>query len=179
MCSNFYINVRRLSMLYMAMFLTGGEWSFIQVLIFMVQNLLSLMFLVVIMPYELRANNYLNIFNESISLLVSYFIATIVDVKNVEYQVTIGEFINKTIYFSWTCNILVIAYFIIKEVYEKLRKKYYHKFWIRFACCRPKMRLPSGNKNENQEKEEAKIAKTVKRVDSVRFAGRSVSSERA
>ena len=43
------------------------------------------MFLVVIMPYEMRANNYLNIFNESISLLVSYFITSIVDVRNVEY----------------------------------------------------------------------------------------------
>ena len=134
------------------------------------------MFLVVIMPYEMRANNYLNIFNESISLLVSYFITSIVDVRNVEYQVTIGKFINNTIYFSWFCNILVIAYFIVKEVYEKLRKKYYHKFWVRFVCCHPKKDLPKGNKNDKKEKEKAKVAKTVKNIDSVRFAGRSVSS---
>ena len=178
MCSNFYINCRRLSLLYMAMFLTGVQWNFLHIIVFMLQNLLSLVFLVVIKPYELRANNYLNIFNESISLLVSYFIASIVDVRNVENQVTIGEYINRTIYFSWSCNICVIVYFIIKEVYGKLRKKYYRKFWIRFTCCHPKV-----NKNDKKVKElkeeDAKVIRTEKRIDSVRYAGRSISSKRA
>ena len=121
----------------MAMFILEMAW--LQVLVFMLQNLLSLLFLIVVMPYKLKANNYLNILNESTSLLVSYLITQINDSRYIEYQQTIGNFINYTLYFSWSCNFSIIAYFIIKETYLRIRKKYYHKFWNRFVCCRPKV----------------------------------------
>ena len=73
MFSSFYINIRRCTLLYMAMFLTI-EMGWLQVLIFMSQNLISTVFLLVVMPYEELFNNLLNIFNEVISLIIAYYI---------------------------------------------------------------------------------------------------------
>ena len=72
MFSSLFINIRRVSLLYMAMFILGKGW--LQVITFIALNLLSACFLVSVMPYEEPYNNYLNIFNECISLVVAYYI---------------------------------------------------------------------------------------------------------
>ena len=75
MFSSFFILIRRLTLLYMAMFVHEMQW--LQVMTFMAQNLISVCFLIIVMPYEDKKNNYLNIFNEVLSVLVSYFIIVV------------------------------------------------------------------------------------------------------
>ena len=77
MFNNLMVYIRRFSLLYLAMFLVGHPW--IQVLSFMLQNLISLAWLMAVRPYETMFNNYLNIFNELISLLVAYLIIQVND----------------------------------------------------------------------------------------------------
>ena len=47
----------------------------------MVQNLISLGFLLSVMPFEKASNNYLNIFNEFLSTLLAYFIVQLSDLR--------------------------------------------------------------------------------------------------
>jgi len=75
MFSNLFINFRRLAMLYMAMFIRGMAW--IQVITFTNVNLLSLVFLLHVRPYTNNFTNILNIFNEFVSLIISYYVMTI------------------------------------------------------------------------------------------------------
>lgn len=75
--NNFIIMIRRLTLLFLAMFIVGHP--FVQVLIFMLMNLFSLGFIITVMPYAVASNNYQNLLNEVISLLVSYFVVQIND----------------------------------------------------------------------------------------------------
>ena len=81
--NTFIITIRRLTLLYMAMFIT--EWTWLTVLVFMIQNLLSLVYLLHVMPYVTKSQNNLNILNESVSLLVSYLVASINDIRYIGY----------------------------------------------------------------------------------------------
>ena len=73
MFGHLIITVRRLTLLYMAMFVLGQQW--LQILSFMLLNVVSLCYLLLSMPYENQATNYMNIINEVISLMITYFIA--------------------------------------------------------------------------------------------------------
>ena len=87
---NMIIIIRRLTLLYVAMFVIGRPW--ISVLSFMLQNVISLSFLLSIKPYATKSDNYLNSFNGLISLLVSYLIVQLSDLKfNPETIEIIGD----------------------------------------------------------------------------------------
>ena len=72
MLSNFLILVRRLSLLYMAMFILDKSW--LNIMFFMLQTLAFLIFVILVRPYKEEFNNNLNIFNEGCSLIICYFI---------------------------------------------------------------------------------------------------------
>ena len=119
------------------MFVSGRPW--LQVLIFMAQNLVSLIFFVTVMPNLSKVQNYLNIFNESVSLIVSYLIIQINDLRYEPGQQTyMGELIVNIIYFSWACNLISIILVILVEIWHKLKVKYYTKLIKKFPCLRPK-----------------------------------------
>ena len=80
-CGNFIIILRRCTMLVMAMFVVGHQWLHLQV--FIVLALISLIFVATVRPYETRLLNNLNLFNEVISLLVSYVLLTL---QNIGYD---------------------------------------------------------------------------------------------
>jgi len=67
---NFLIILRRCTMLVMAMFVSGHQWLHLHV--FIVLTLISLIFVATVRPFETRLLNNLNLFNQVISLLVSY-----------------------------------------------------------------------------------------------------------
>ena len=50
MFTSFIILIRRITLLYMAMFIIQMQW--LQVLVFMTQNMISMYFLVLVLPYE-------------------------------------------------------------------------------------------------------------------------------
>lgn len=81
--NHFFITIRRLTLLYMAMFIL--EWTWLTVLVFMIQNLLSLVYLIEVMPFEMKTRNNMNILNESVGLVVSYFVASINDTRYLGY----------------------------------------------------------------------------------------------
>ena len=73
--TNFILLVRRLILLYTAFFLADHAW--LQLILFMAMSLLDLMNMVHSMPMKQVSANWLNIFNECITLLVSYFVMVI------------------------------------------------------------------------------------------------------
>ena len=60
-------------MLYLAMFILGHQW--LQVLSFMVMNVVSMCFLLHAKPFDSKLMNNLSLFNEGMALVTSYFIA--------------------------------------------------------------------------------------------------------
>ena len=75
MLSNFLIMIRRLSLLYMAMFILDNSW--LNIMFFMLQSMFFLIFMILVRPYKDEFNNNLNIFNEAFSLFIAYFILQI------------------------------------------------------------------------------------------------------
>ena len=75
MLSNFLIMIRRLSLLYMAMFILDNSW--LNIMFFMLQSMFFLIFVILVRPYKDEFNNNLNIFNEAFSLFIAYFILQI------------------------------------------------------------------------------------------------------
>ena len=72
---NFLILIRRLSLLYMAMFILDQAW--LNVMFFMLQSLFFLIFVIIFRPYEEEFNNRLNMVNEAFSLFICYFILSL------------------------------------------------------------------------------------------------------
>ena len=75
------IIVRRLTMLYMAMFVLNRQW--IQLQLFIALNLFSVTYVVSVRPFDSTLLHFLNLFNEVISLLASYMILPL---QNMEYD---------------------------------------------------------------------------------------------
>ena len=99
----------------MAMFVINMQW--LQVLVFLFMNMISVYYLVLILPYEAKSNNFLNIFNEAVSVNVAILIAmanAVADQPLNAYQ--IGDFIVWTLYFSWAANFLIVMFLILKEL---------------------------------------------------------------
>lgn len=74
------INIRRLTMLYMAMFVHERQW--LQIQVFIQLNFLSFVYVLVVRPFDRAYLNFLNILNESIVLVVSYCILPLQDMGN-------------------------------------------------------------------------------------------------
>ena len=126
MFSNFIIIIRRLLLLYTAMFIVGRPW--VSILLFMTQNLASLAFLASIQPYLSRTNNYLNIINESVSLIVSYFIIQVGDERySPEQNQKMGNYIVFVIYSSWAINLVIIMITQLFILCRKFKVYYYKK----------------------------------------------------
>ena len=101
--------------------------------------MISVYYLVLVLPYEAKSNNFLNIFNEVVSVDVAIFIAmanAMADQPIIAYQ--IGYFIVWTLYFSWATNFIFVMFLILKELFYKIRWYYYKKLRFKFACLRPK-----------------------------------------
>lgn len=111
--------------MYLAMFVVGAPW--LQMIVFMSLNFISLMFLVIVKPYELNSANKINILNEVISLWVSYLILCINGLsKDGQDSVAMGDFIVLSIYISWFLNIALVCYLAAKEGHQKF-KAWYNK----------------------------------------------------
>jgi len=114
--NNTFITVRRLLMLYMAMFIIGQQW--LQVLTFMTMNVLSMCYLLIAFPFDSKLMNFLSLFNEASALVISYFIAQINDMKyDPKTAVVIGDYIIYSIYTSWAINGLIIFSVALNENY--------------------------------------------------------------
>jgi deoxyribodipyrimidine photolyase-like uncharacterized protein len=70
-----FLNIRRLTMLYLAMFVTEMPW--VQVISFTLMNLLAVAYLLHTKPFEDSFTNILNLGNELSSLFVSYCVMAI------------------------------------------------------------------------------------------------------
>ena len=82
----FFQLIRRLSLLYVAMFMQ--ELSFVQVVIFVLLSYISLIYLTVIVPYKSSYENSINILNETITLYVSYHVLVLIGIGNNAEQFT-------------------------------------------------------------------------------------------
>ena len=121
--NNFIIICRRLLLLYMSMFIFEMAW--LQIIVFLILNLIMLNFLVIVRPYKERLNNNLNIFNSAISILVVYFIMQINGPSYyLEHKLLIGQFIGNTIYLSWIVNGIIILTAAFFELKHKILLKY-------------------------------------------------------
>ena len=76
---NFFEIVRRLVLLYVAMFLASYAWF--QIIVFMSFSLISMIYLGYTKPYKVWYENKLYLFNESCTLFVSYLVMGLVGVS--------------------------------------------------------------------------------------------------
>ena len=70
---------RRISLLYVAMFVFQNAW--LHICLYMFSNLLFLAYLVGLRPFEDSILNRLYIFNELTSLIIAYLIAMVNDLR--------------------------------------------------------------------------------------------------
>ena len=69
---DFFVMVRRLALLYVVMFVPEHSWFKIEM--FTAFSLAQLCYLADSRPYKEQKENYLNMFNEGATLIVSYFV---------------------------------------------------------------------------------------------------------
>lgn len=70
--NDFTVLIRRLILLYIAMFMADASW--LQVGIFMILSCASLMYLGYTQPFKSRKQNLMSIFNEITALSVAYLV---------------------------------------------------------------------------------------------------------
>ena len=113
-------SVRRVVLMYMAMFIVGHQW--LQALTFIQFNLLSVIYVTSVMPYDQASKNFVTIFNETFCLLSAYFILALQDLRfDPEKQWSIGEAVIHILYTAAVMNGLVIVVKILREVIVKIR----------------------------------------------------------
>ena len=117
---DFMINIRRMLLLYLAMFLP--TWLTLNVMTFLVTCLISLIYLLNFKPFESPQENKIRIFNELILLLVAYLVKSVAAFENGSEQA--GLFIVYIIWFSLGVNLIVVVYSLLCEVYLNLRRLY-------------------------------------------------------
>ena len=121
--NSFLLIGRRISLLYIAMFIFQNAW--LHICLYMITNMLFLAYLVALMPFESSLMNRLRIFNECTSLIIAYLIAIINDIRyGPETNVKIGELMIYTLFASWTINLLLVVLTSLKSTYLYIRR--YH-----------------------------------------------------
>lgn len=86
----------------------------------------------------------MNIINEVISLLITYFIAQVNDLRyEPETKVIIGEIIVYLLYVCWSANAVYIFIAAGGEIYKSVKSCYVRFLRPRFACLRPKKKEKS------------------------------------
>ena len=112
---NFILLVRRLILLYTAFFLSRSTW--LQLILFMSMSLLDLVNQVHSKPMKSVLANRMNIFNECITLVVSYFVMVINGVTTNDEQFEYGgTMITYILYGDASINFLIILIIAINEI---------------------------------------------------------------
>lgn len=121
---NLLLIIRRMALLYVAMFLPDLLW--LQLLTLLCSSLLQLAYLFYVKPFESKFHDRLNKINEFIMLLVVYHVICVAVFQDSSFEAgyIIGLFIVKLIWTSWLVNGLVVVYLVVAEIYKKLRRVY-------------------------------------------------------
>ena len=125
--------LRRVSLVYIAMFLGGQPW--LQMIIFVYISCMQLFYLSYELPYDSRATNRIEIMNESIILVCGYYSMCLIGLTagpiGPSKNQWIGEFMNWTIRVMLLINGVYIIFCILKAVilsFQKSFKKYKTKW---------------------------------------------------
>lgn len=90
MLGNITLNMRRLTMLFMAMFVIKLQW--LQLQLFILLNFVSLTYIIVVRPFVTKHLNVLNGFNETFGLLIAYLLLPMQDLRmDPEQRYELGE----------------------------------------------------------------------------------------
>ena len=129
--SNFFVMIRRLVLLYMAMFV--AQYSWLQVMTFSLLSLLYIAYLGYTHPHKSRKENRLGLFNEQITCIVSYEVIVLTGLCNeaTQYQ-SVGDLIVWTLYVCWGVNGVIIGISMIIEL-RRLLRRWYRKIKNRFC----------------------------------------------
>ena len=112
--------IRRLALLYTAMFVENQRW--IQLHIFIILNLVALTHIVVTKPLETRFFNFQNIFNEGLCILVAYMIIPLQDAKyDSEGRFLIAYIPTYAIYALVAINMIINLFIAIKSLLKMVR----------------------------------------------------------
>ena len=105
---NFFFSIRRLVLLYVAIFLAHESWC--QVLLFMALSVSFILYLGFTNPYKSKKENSLNLFNEGITIIVAYIVMSLNGLCHdaVMYEKA-GVLIVYSLYLNWSVNGLLIA----------------------------------------------------------------------
>ena len=117
---NFLLIVRRMTLLYMAMFLPDKLW--LQLIALLCCSLFTLNYQAYVRPFESYFFQILNKSNEEIMLQVVYLVTCVAAFPDSSTE--IGAIIVFYIFCSWLINGLVVLGLVINEIYRKLRRLY-------------------------------------------------------
>ena len=108
MLGNIMLNMRRLTMLFMAMFVIKLQW--LQLQLFILLNFVSLAYIVVVSPFDRTQLNALNGFNEIFGLLIAYLLLLMQDLRmGPEQRYEVGEAIVVIIKAAALVNLLIVV----------------------------------------------------------------------
>lgn len=157
------ILVRRLTLLYMAMFL--AQYSWLQVSIFTVFSAMQIWYLGFTEPFKSRRGNSLQLFNEGITCLVSYQLMVLNGLchRADQYQY-VGDLVVYMLYLCWGVNGVIFVGSIIYEL-KRLVKKCCVKAKNRWFTRKNKKSRAYREAQENNRQEEQKESKkTTSRI---------------
>ena len=126
------LNLRRLTMLFMAMFVIEQQW--LQLHLFIALNFLAISYVVIIKPFEKQELNVTNGLNETVGLFVAYLLLPMQDLRidPVPRYDHVGEAIVFVLQTSAILNLLVILGRTVYDSQRNLRRAYNKKIGVCF-----------------------------------------------
>ena len=153
MINNFMILVRRLMLLYSAMYMQEHAWF--QVVLFAFLSLLYLAYLTFTWPFKNMQENLMLIFNVYFTLTISYLVMVINGMVVTSYQFEqVGLEITFLMYFNWAVNVAVVLGINLVQMKHWCKKLY-------------KKRFKRKNKKTKSSSSESENEKDERRVDDV------------
>ena len=120
---NILLIVRRMTLLYVAMFLP--DMLLQQLITFLVSSLVALNYSLNVRLFESKSEDRLNIVNETTMLLIVYLLICVASFQ--ASSTDIGTMICWVIWASWSTNGLVAVYLTGLETYSKLRRCFHRR----------------------------------------------------
>ena len=132
---DFVLNLRRMSTIYLAMFLPDNRLTCLTV--FHAGSLLTALLLVHVKPFKNLKENRIQVFDEIVVMITSTFVYIIPGYGN-DRVTLIGEFIGAVIWGSLAVNALIII------------KQLLHDMKLKFQKCRTQIKIKRMRSSKNQ-----------------------------
>ena len=114
------LNLRRMSTLYLAMFMP--DWVLVYLFVFGLGTLVMAVYLIHFSPFSKTIETRLQVLNESFVMSVTYLVIALLIAKKQEDQSIVGSMICYVIYVSTGINALIVLTQIVQEIKTRVKR---------------------------------------------------------